>query len=744
MTTPTISHLFSFLLSIILIQTVSAQTVHNISIPKGSDLEVPTSATEGSPVTIKYTGNKYVKNIKIIHLPTTIDISPTCLDMFVGETCVLTATIYPDDAVDKSIKWSSDNPFVATVDENTGEVTAVSAGQASIVVTTNRNNKKTRLAINVMAVPNDCIPGFFSVGGGKRVCFSKGNLQYHCQKQEWRFAEHQYDIIGSDNKNNSANYNGYIDLFGWGTWIKDGASPTTKSQDNSDYSISGTGSGEFENICKDGIGNEWRILTSEEWQYLIHRDNKTKFGVAEVVGVTGLILLPDEWTDPKPDGKEFKSGIANNSGTTYFKDINEYDAEQWSQLESSGAVFLPAAGYRSSSHVYRVGLMGYYWSNTDYDSEYERYLGIYSDCVSLDYENPYFGYSVRLVISSPVSITINPSCLPTMLVGETSTLSANIYPDVAEDKPIKWSSSDPSVATIDETSGLVTAISVGHATITAATKSNTKSAQLTINVKEIPDDCLPGVFSVGDCKRVVFSKSNLQYNVIDNVWRLAPTQYDKCHDSPIDVGENYSLWTEHDGWTDVIPWGMWLDESKDNPINPKKTSSTPGDYHVEVSSDEVMHNQTTIDGIVWQSLSAVEWRYLITTRKMFGYGIISGVKGLIVLPDNWNDPQPNGKVFYFGDIPINNRQFDWTYANNYSLEEWSVIEATGALFLPACGRRILRQVRDVEIGFYWTGTPYYRNKNSSWNIDFFLTPYVNTKTGGPMNYGASVRLARPF
>ncbi len=59
--------------------------------------------------------------------------------------------------------------------------------------------------------------GKFSVSSSKQVSFSKGNLQYQASTNTWRFAESQTDYIGAANKNISATYDGWIDLFGWGT-----------------------------------------------------------------------------------------------------------------------------------------------------------------------------------------------------------------------------------------------------------------------------------------------------------------------------------------------------------------------------------------------------------------------------------------------------------------------------------------------------------------------------------------------
>ena len=77
-------------------------------------------------------------------------------------------------------------------------------------------------------------PHTFSTSATSAVEFSNGNVQYHCNKKEWRFAEHQYDFIGADNANIAENYDGWIDLFGFGT---SGVifSPTLHTTVNSDY-----------------------------------------------------------------------------------------------------------------------------------------------------------------------------------------------------------------------------------------------------------------------------------------------------------------------------------------------------------------------------------------------------------------------------------------------------------------------------------------------------------------------------
>lgn len=59
--------------------------------------------------------------------------------------------------------------------------------------------------------------GLFSISANTKCDIAKSNLQFHCKNKEWRFAENAYDIIGSDNANIAENYDGWIDLFGYGT-----------------------------------------------------------------------------------------------------------------------------------------------------------------------------------------------------------------------------------------------------------------------------------------------------------------------------------------------------------------------------------------------------------------------------------------------------------------------------------------------------------------------------------------------
>ncbi len=248
----------------------------------------------------------------------------------------------------------------------------------------------------------------FSVAADKTVKFSSGNLQYTRSTQKWAFAEHQYDIIGTDNLVDGTGevsydiYSGYkwtgkdladkVDLFGWSA--DKAAQPWGVDTMNVESAYAGAFADWGQNI---GDGSTWRTLTNDEWKYLFYYrdDYQNKYGTAciklsETDSVNGLVLLPDNWTCP--DGIEFKSGCDGYAAHQTF------NLAQWQQMEQAGAVFLPAAGHRAILTVDFVSINGRYWSATeewtDEGAKYFRF-GYYG--VDFSSLNRGGGCSVRLV-----------------------------------------------------------------------------------------------------------------------------------------------------------------------------------------------------------------------------------------------------------------------------------------------------------------------------------------------------------
>lgn len=227
----------------------------------------------------------------------------------------------------------------------------------------------------------------FSVSDTKTIIFSPGNLQYHTVNDEWRFAPSQIDYIGKDNEN------GWIDLFGWGT----GDNPTNSSIDNKDYStFVDWGINKMANY----VPNTWRTLTYEEWCYLLEKRPNAEKLIGEAFvenGPSVIILLPDSWQCP--EGLAFEVGL---NYPFFAADIDyshqSISAIDYSKLEASGAVFLPAAGVRCyNGDVWFERIWGAYSSSTSYDTENSYYVSQKSYRINMGNGPRCFGRSVRLV-----------------------------------------------------------------------------------------------------------------------------------------------------------------------------------------------------------------------------------------------------------------------------------------------------------------------------------------------------------
>ncbi|MDE6491430.1 MAG: Ig-like domain-containing protein, partial [Muribaculaceae bacterium] len=90
---------------------------------------------------------------------------------------------------------------------------------------------------------------------------------------------------------------------------------------------------------------------------------------------------------------------------------------------------------------------------------------------------------VTVVETPAASIKLNKT-EATLKATETISLEATIAPETTTDKSVTWSSSDTNIATVDE-NGVVTAVAVGTATITATT-ANGLTATCEITVAETP------------------------------------------------------------------------------------------------------------------------------------------------------------------------------------------------------------------------------------------------------------------
>ncbi len=261
-------------------------------------------------------------------------------------------------------------------------------------------------------VPEGAVNGLFTINeNGDQVYFSKGNLQYQANTNTWRFAEHQYDYVGSNNEHIGPEYDGWIDLFSWGTsgyphgannyqpWSRIMGAINCYAYGDPKYDLGdSTGLADWGYNAISNGGNQehlWRTPTSEEFRYLLNERNTPsgyRYVKAVVDGVFGMIIFPDDW-----DSTLFQfEGV--NSPIQKIEN-NSVNLPCWTDIiETHGAVFLPASGIRDGTRMNAVGWYGFYWSSSHLDSTnalgmYCTYDTLFLPCITYRHG----GRGVRLV-----------------------------------------------------------------------------------------------------------------------------------------------------------------------------------------------------------------------------------------------------------------------------------------------------------------------------------------------------------
>jgi LPXTG-motif cell wall-anchored protein len=115
---------------------------------------------------------------EVVIVPVTgVSLDKTSITLTTGKSDTLTATVTPAGATNKAVTWASDNTAVATVDQN-GKVTAVSAGTATITVTTVDGSKTAACSVTVelkKAITE--ITGEPTDSGGYEAVLDKDSIQ---------------------------------------------------------------------------------------------------------------------------------------------------------------------------------------------------------------------------------------------------------------------------------------------------------------------------------------------------------------------------------------------------------------------------------------------------------------------------------------------------------------------------------------------------------------------------------------
>ena len=138
-------------------------TIKEVVVGNSEDVEIDNTVSP-AVVTVE------AKTIKV----TSVAVSPKTLNLEVGQTRTLTATVTPGNATDKTVTWTSSNDKVATVVD--GTVAAVGEGTATITATA-ANGKKDTCKVTVKVPAHKHTP--VAVPAQESTCMEKGWEAYY-------------------------------------------------------------------------------------------------------------------------------------------------------------------------------------------------------------------------------------------------------------------------------------------------------------------------------------------------------------------------------------------------------------------------------------------------------------------------------------------------------------------------------------------------------------------------------------
>ena len=252
---------------------------------------------------------------------------------------------------------------------------------------------------------------------------------------------------------------------------------------------------------------------------------------------------------------------------------------------------------------------------------------------------------------------------------------------------------------------------------------------------------LPGQFSVGSTSQVYFSRGNLQATgtILSSpasgwAWAFAEDQYGFIGSAVANNAICDNGFVSTGGTVDLF--GCSTDNALNyhglHNYNSSQSTSFAGGF--DDWGKLAISNGGNAANSGWRTPDQGEWSYLFQTRDNFagkyGYATVSGVTGVVVLPDAWSLPE--GCSFTAGMAN------GWT-TNSYDADKWAQMEAFGAVFLPAAGNRYTTSVAEVGTGgYYWSST--FKNSAKAYVLSFNETNDLSVTADIDCYVGLSVRL----
>ena len=416
---------------------------------------------------------------------TGVSLKPNTLSLKVGKAEALSAVVIPANADNKTVSWSTSDPSVATVAN--GLVTAVKEGSATITVTTADGGKTATCAVTVST---DVIPVTGIKLNMETADLEEGKtLQLEAILEPANTTERNVSWKSSNTEVATVSENGLV------TGVSAGEATITAKISSFEASCKITvyelmvavdlglsvkwGSRNLGALTSQDAGNYYAWGETEpkdqfSWDNYKWYDgsNITKYNTTSLLlpeDDAASVALGDKWRLPREE--EFYELIAQCKWTWTEKGMNV-------EGPNGNEIFMPFTE-PSTGLYWTMNSAGDYYSVYYYYTADSHYSNMYYKCLGLSIR-PVYGE-----IPHPTAVKLNKTEV-TRYPGGILQLYATVTPANAANRNVTWSSSDESVATVDDY-GYVTVLAEGEAIITATTMDGGLTAQCKLTVNPIPD-----------------------------------------------------------------------------------------------------------------------------------------------------------------------------------------------------------------------------------------------------------------
>ena len=317
------------------------------------------------------------------------------------------------------------------------------------------------------------------------------------------------------------------------------------------------------------------------------------------------------------------------------------------------------------------------------------------------------GINVMIITFDKTSLTLAPST--------SYSIIPDVFPAIADDKTLTWSSSYPSIATVDQ-SGVVTAVSDGTATITAVAVGGA-SKSCTVKVVSLPNLATATAdyvdeYGVNHGKGIaigstVWAPVNCGYKAatIDGAKPDKGFPYGKLYQWGRKYGQGYSAASDSEPYIYLGPVTYEIGQNKSIDVYFYTSESDPSDW-IDIPDDS-MWNSGTEDAPVKTANDPCPSGWRVPTY--------SELNVLITDHSDWTTNDGQRGYYYSGVLTT-------TVYDTHPLGE-----DKPQVFLPAAGYRNGRSGsamhRDSE-AFYWSSRP---SDNNTSHLLFSIESIVDMR-----------------